>query len=685
MACDLSTYRIRIGCFNARVHVKVLFKCTRQFSRFLGRGNLWINIGIVLIWGATISCNFTLGSRRTENCIHLHNCLFMFSLLSALSNLEPFMSHIFSRLCTAYKCCSVIIIRKFAAVSFNANYCDTTSQTFDTSYDNVISLLLLMSGDVHPNPGPLSLSICHTNIRGLVIKTADDPMYKADEIYSSLCIDKLNDFICITESHLDHTIDSADLPFPADGYVLYRRDRQSRGGGVCILASTRLPHSRIDNLTHPGLENIWVEIVIGKRKVMLGVLYRRPNQSVHDCESFIDNLQENLSQVVARKPDSIFLLGDLNDRCTTWNSDHAHSELKNNLLNLVLNNDLTQIIDEPTRITSHSATLLDLIITDSPGYVSNSGVCEPIADSDHCTTYCRTTFGYNVDKPYTRTFYDYNKANFTDLNTAIAQSPLQTLLYAVDDVNDATAIFYDIINDISKTHIPSNTVLVRPKDKPWMTGRVKKLLRIRNRKHKIFKRTKRESDGNIWKQSRNEAKIAINETKTKYYDNLYGKLQDPTTAPKQYWRIAKSLYGAKKSHCIPNIRDNDVFYNMSIDKCELFNSYFVGQTSLTIPDGHSLPPITNDTEDQLNEVRTIEEKVKQILLKLDINKASGPDHIPNKVLTYCCDQLAQIFCKIFQMSINDGVVPMLWKTAYITPVPKRKKRRYHLMTTALWH
>ena len=43
-----------------------------------------------------------------------------------------------------------------------------TIQTILCSY-NLIALLLVISGDVHPNPGPHEncLSICHTNIRSL--------------------------------------------------------------------------------------------------------------------------------------------------------------------------------------------------------------------------------------------------------------------------------------------------------------------------------------------------------------------------------------------------------------------------------------------------------------------------------------------------------------------------------------
>ena len=58
---------------------------------------------------------------------------------------------------------------------------------------------------------------------------------------------------------------------------------------------------------------------------------------------------------------------------------------------------------------------------------------------------------------------------------------------------------------------------------------------------------------------------------------------------------------------------------------------------------------------------------------LHANKAPGPDGICNKVLKLCKDQLAGIFTEIFQLSLKQGIIPNLWKTSTIRPIPKGKK------------
>ena len=46
--------------------------------------------------------------------------------------------------------------------------------------------------------------------------------------------------------------------------------------------------------------------------------------------------------------------------------------------------------------------------------------------------------------------------------------------------------------------------------------------------------------------------------------------------------------------------------------------------------------------------------VEKLLLNIKMNKATGPDLIPNLMLKTCGHQLAQAICSIFQFSVNTG-------------------------------
>ena len=75
-------------------------------------------------------------------------------------------------------------------------------------------------------------------------------------------------------------------------------------------------------------------------------------------------------------------MGDLNcdllpDNVNTNSSHH---------LNIMDIYGLTQLITEPTRVTQHSRTLIDLCLTKSPDKISNSGVVD-IGISDYCAIF----------------------------------------------------------------------------------------------------------------------------------------------------------------------------------------------------------------------------------------------------------------------------------------------------------
>ena len=73
------------------------------------------------------------------------------------------------------------------------------------------------------------------------------------------------------------------------------------------------------------------------------------------------------------------LLGDFNDRCTNWTSDHRDSELGLKLGNLFESYNLSQLINTPTR----GDNLLDFLATDVPAYFTNVDILDEISGFDH--------------------------------------------------------------------------------------------------------------------------------------------------------------------------------------------------------------------------------------------------------------------------------------------------------------
>ena len=56
--------------------------------------------------------------------------------------------------------------------------------------------------------------------------------------------------------------------------------------------------------------------------------------------------------------------------------------------------------------------------------------------------------------------------------------------------------------------------------------------------------------------------------------------------------------------------------------------------------------------------------------KSKANKAPGPDGIPGRLLKECAIELGPVFQPLFKQSVDIGVIPTIWKTSIVVPVPK---------------
>ena len=62
------------------------------------------------------------------------------------------------------------------------------------------------------------------------------------------------------------------------------------------------------------------------------------------------------------------------------------------------------------------------------------------------------------------------------------------------------------------------------------------------------------------------------------------------------------------------------------------------------------------------------------LLKLNANKACGPDKLYPRILKELANEIAEPLQVIFNKSLNEGKVPQDWKLANVTPIFKKGSR-----------
>ncbi len=262
--------------------------------------------------------------------------------------------------------------------------------------------LILLSGDIAENPGPdgdiNSLSILHLNIRSIRNKL----QYVEDNFTDF-------DILCFTETHLTDDIQTYSLLLPGFN-TPYRKDKSAHSGGILIYVSDYLLSERTTNLEVFYDECIWIKLKTNQEKYFLCTIYRPPSSTGDFWEALNRNLETAIDST-----NKIIMVGDVNE---------DQLNVRNHKLKDILNiNSLKNVITAPTRVTDTTSTLLDPIIVDMDQDIIKSDVLStPQGISDHNATLIILSSELSSNRTYTRTVWNYKRANFNKLNDLISNN-----------------------------------------------------------------------------------------------------------------------------------------------------------------------------------------------------------------------------------------------------------------------
>lgn len=166
--------------------------------------------------------------------------------------------------------------------------------------------------------------------------------------------------ITLSETWLNSEISDDEVRL--DNYVLFRKDRGSRGGGLIIYVSSKLTAELVLPSENPlHFEGLFVKIIFHENKrLIIGNIYKPPNAPAETTECILSTI--NSLDCASEK----IILGDFN---SNWLANSSHKD--RNLFNSI---NLTQLVTEPTRVGPSSSSLLDWILVSHPGRILKSGV-----------------------------------------------------------------------------------------------------------------------------------------------------------------------------------------------------------------------------------------------------------------------------------------------------------------------
>ena len=158
------------------------------------------------------------------------------------------------------------------------------------------------------------------------------------------------------------------------GYQLIRADNpsDSKKGGVGIYYKEFLAVRPVEvkNLN----ECLIFEVSIKKKRGYVVSLYRSPSQTQDEFDIFLISFEQLIGGIIAKNPLFVLITGDVNVRSTNWWKNDLSTSEGAQVDSPSTSYGLSQIISDPTHILPNSSSCIDLISTNQPNLVTESGV-----------------------------------------------------------------------------------------------------------------------------------------------------------------------------------------------------------------------------------------------------------------------------------------------------------------------
>ena len=179
----------------------------------------------------------------------------------------------------------------------------------------------------------------------------------------------------------------------------------------------------------------------------------------------------------------------------------------------------------------------------------------------------------------------------------------------------------------------------------------------------------------LFKRYRNDLTNKIRTRKEEYRLDIENKINtDETQGSKIWWKLVNQFTIKKglSSSDIPPIQFENKVYYLSEEKADVFNTYFVNNSTLNGTDDEL--PILEESGVILPQLVITEEMILDVIKNLNPNKAVGPDLVHNKLLIKGADVIAKPLEILLNRSLNEEKFPAQWKLANVTPIYKKGER-----------
>ena len=346
----------------------------------------------------------------------------------------------------------------------------------------------------------------------------------------------------------------------------------------------------------------------------------------------------------------------------------------------------SQIINESTRVTPNSSTVLDHIVTNSTDKIKEKGVI-PSGFSDHFMVFCSrgVVAGDGRLPPIVkrvRSLKNYTRELLVQSLQSIDWLSVLTSTDVSFCLDEFCRLFMSAVDGVA----PLRDVRVRQKSEPWVNAHILAGIKERDRVFRLFKRNR---ENRVlyaeYCKLRNSVQRDIKVAKTTYFRN---KVVENKGNSSKLWEQLKSLGYSKKgtngqSNIVLNEGGSGIFDPSRV--ATIFNRFYTTVAADLVSRLPSVPGIFGTDSRAFKEfyrpkvnpnspfvLSPVSRRfILKQLLSLDPKKSLGLDGISPRFLRDGAEAILEPVSHIINLSITTETVPDGMKRARVVPVFKK--------------
>ena len=503
------------------------------------------------------------------------------------------------------------------------------------------------------------------------------------------------DVLCFNETNCDlSTLPNGIDDLLLDGFYpprLQKPYRQSnKGGGLAFYVNHRacddtnyeILELNLEHVNEHSCEHMFLKINIkltnnSLKSYIIGNLYRSPDSKIK-LTDFTNRIEQMLAKLDKHKTKNITLVGDLNIDLIKHDTDKHGQEL----INMTTSHGFLQVISRPTRITDHTATLIDHIYTNKIQDVYSCGViaCDI---SDHLVTYVNIALCEKLNHNTTNFSKGYSK--FTEANTQKFRDLLndETWQSVLDEPSAQSKYtkFIEIYTHHYNAAFPkvSTSKKRRKNVKPWILPWLEDACNRKNKLYYTYIRDPSPENKIKYEKMKKFVKKHIQLAKKKFYNKYF---ENHNSNSKKQWRMINSLLNrhVRRSEKLKLKDANGNIISSPLHVAENFNNFFAGiakklkhGSGLNSPEGSPLDSVSSYLNDPVAKSISLKPtnpiEIKNIITNLKLKSTSDTKICALKTATEI-NSFNSVVTDIINSSFVSGIFPSELKIAKVVPIHK---------------